>query len=204
MILEFSKRLLCATLILLPAVLSATHARGETQVSATQASDVYDYHRADYGELLTSAGAGVAVWTCDATRKIPPERALPAAQGDAACISAAKNDREAVQIIIRPKQPLQGLTATATELAGPDGATIPAENVKILRVYYHEVEHPTDSTGVKGRWPDALPPLDAPLDVAAGENQPLWVLVHVPEDAEGGDYAGSLHLQADGFRSTFR
>ena len=74
MILEFSKRMLCATLTLLPAILSATHASGETQVSATQSSDVSGYPRADYGELLTSAGARVAVWTCDATRKIPPER----------------------------------------------------------------------------------------------------------------------------------
>ena len=161
--------------------------------------DVPSYYRSDYGEVLFGGEGKTAVWWCDATRKVPRRRALPTATGRGATFSAAKNDREAVQIVVRPSEPLKGLKASASPLTGPRGAVIPAENIKILRVYYHFVDHPTDATGVRDWWPDALPPLAKPIDVAAGENQPLWVLVHVPRDAKAGDYQGSLSLEAEGF-----
>ena len=158
-----------------------------------------DFYRADYGESIVSGPAKAAVWWCDAAHKVPRQRAAPEKSGAAASLSAARNDREAVQIVVRPTQPLQGLTAAAGPLTGPKGAVIPAHQIKILRVYYHFVDHPTDATGVRDWWPDALPPLDKPLDVAAGENQPLWVLVHVPKDAKPGDYTGSIALRAEGW-----
>ena len=95
---------------------------------------------------------------------------MPTKSAPAARLSAAKHDYEAVQVVVHPSQTLRGLTAAAGPLAGPNGATIPARNVRILRVFYHFVDHPTDSTGVRDWWPDALPPLDQPIDVPAGEN----------------------------------
>jgi hypothetical protein len=139
------------------------------------------------------------VWWCDATRKIPPKRALPTARSETVTLSAARNDFEAVQVVVRAEQPLSDLRAATGDLQGPGGATIAADGVKILRVAYHQVHSPTDSTGVRDRWPDALPPLAEPIDVPAGENQPLWVLVRVPEDAAAGDYRGQLSLQAEGW-----
>ena len=102
-------------------------------------------------------------------------------------------------MVLRPTKPLRQLTAAAEEFRGPDGAAISAQNVQVLRVYYHKVHTPTDETGVRDDWPDALPPLDKPLDVPAGRNQPLWVLVHVPKDAKPGDYSGRLTLKAEGW-----
>jgi hypothetical protein len=170
----------------------------ETTVSFT----VPEYYRDDYGERIEGIEGDMAVWWCPATWKIAPRRRAPEKAVAAATLSAARDDHEAVQIVVRPGYPLKGLTATAAALAGPDGATIPAENVKILRVYYHFVEHPTDATGVRDRWPDALPPLTGPIDVAGGDNQPLWVLVHVPRDAKPGDYTGQVSLAAEGFSAT--
>jgi hypothetical protein len=114
-------------------------------------------------------------------------------------MSAARDDREAVQVIVRPRQALKGLTATVGALVGPGGATISAEEIQVLRVYYHNVRTPTDATSTPGDWPDALPPLNKPVDLAAGKNQPLWVLVHVPKDAKAGDYTGSVVLKAEGW-----
>ncbi len=156
-----------------------------------------EYYRIDYGELLDTPGDG-AVWWCPATHKIPPHH-FPMGSGRQASFSAARNDREAVQIVVRPKEDLHGLAAQAGPLAGPGGAAIPAEAIRVLRVAYHFVEHPTDRTGVRDFWPDALPPLDRPIDVPAGQNQPLWVLVHVPKDAKAGDYQGTVSLKAEGF-----
>ena len=162
---------------------------------------VPDYYRCDYGECLPGSTDETAIWWCNATHKIPKQRAAPIARSAAANFSAARNDREALQIVIRPNKPLKGLSAKAgpLTLVGQTGTGIPAENVKILRVYYHYVDHPTDGTGVRDWWPDALPPLDEPINVAPGENQPLWILVHVPQDAEAGNYETTLSLAAEGW-----
>ncbi len=106
-----------------------------------------------------------------------------------------------MQVVVRPTTPLKNLTATLAGLSGPGGATITPTEIHVLREFYHFVHHPTDSTGVRGWWPDALPPLAQPINVAAGTNQPLWVLIDVPEDATPGDYAGTLALKADGWRA---
>ncbi len=158
-----------------------------------------DYYRTDYGRRIADVGGKTAVWWCGAAHKVPKQRPLPEATSSAARLSAAGNDFEAVQVVVRPTELLKGLRATPGPLAGPNGTAIAAENVKILRVAYHFVDHPTDKTGVRDWWPDALPPLSKPIDVPAGENQPLWVLIHVPEDAKPGDYSGQVLLKADGF-----
>lgn len=160
---------------------------------------VPDFYRFDYGANLAGDAAGVAVWWCDAAHKIPRQRALPTVGSTEATLSAARNDYEAVQIVVRPYGPLKGLTAEAGPLVDRDGATIPEENVRISRVHYHYVDHPTDHTGVRDWWPDALPPLSGPIDVAAGENQPFWVVVYVPGDAKPGDYRGEIFLEAEDF-----
>jgi hypothetical protein len=168
----------------------------------TTARAAPEYYRSDYGERIEGPAGTAAVWWCDATWKVSRRRPAPEKTSPAARLSAARNDREAVQIVVRPKEPLKGLSATATAFAGPGGATIPADKIKILRVYYHFVDHPTDATGVRDWWPDALPPLDKPIDVPAGENQPLWVLIDVPKDAAAGDYSGSVSLKAEGWSAT--
>ncbi len=160
---------------------------------------VPDYFRSNYGAVIEGMTGDTAVWWCNATNKVPRQRILPRETAPAACLAAAKNDFEAVQIVVRPEKPLLGLTAACSGLSGADGAHITADEIEILQVYYHFVEHPTDATGVRADWPDALPPLDKPIDVAAGENQPLWILVHVPTSARAGEYTGTVELKAEGF-----
>ena len=175
-----------------------------TQDAATTACKlsfaVENYYRSDYGKLIS--GGPNAVWCCNATHKVSPQRPAPVQTAKAAKLAAARNDFEAVQVVVRPERGLKNLTASIDPLVGPDGATIGPEDLQILRVYYHMTENPTDGTGVRDRWPDALPPLDKPIDVAAGENQPLWILVRVRKDAKAGDYSGSLKLKADGWEAT--
>ncbi len=207
--------------------------------------------RADYGFLIEGVKGETAVWWCEAPWKVSRDRALPKALSQAATLSAARDDREAAQVVLRPSKDLKQLTAAVGPLyALPEttsmsseakrphpqplsqkergalnphpqplsqrergalnphprplsqkerGAVIPAENIRVFRVYYHPVRTPTDGLGSAGEWPDALPPLDKPLDLAAGKNQPLWVLVHVPRDAKPGEYAGVLKLKAEGW-----
>ncbi len=158
-----------------------------------------DYYREDFGRRIETGWSGAELWWCESTWKVSRDRPAPTAASSAATLSAARGDREAVQVVVRPAKALRQLTAVASSLAGPGGTTIPAENIQVLRVYYHQVTTPTDETGVRDEWPDALPPLDKPLDLPAGKNQPLWVLIHVPADAKPGNYAGMLNLKAEGW-----
>jgi hypothetical protein len=163
------------------------------------AARAQSFDRTDYGQRIEGVAGGTDVWWCEAAWKVSRSRPAPKETSAAASLAAARDDREAVQIVLRPKQDLKQLTATIESLRGPDGATIPAREIQVLRVYYHFVHTPTDRTGTRDWWPDALPPLDAPLDLTAQQNQPLWLLVHVPRDARPGDYAGHLNLKATGW-----
>lgn len=171
--------------------------RGEVASTATLQLCVPDFYRSDYGERLTGVASDLGLWWCDATRKVPRQRALPAATGETLRMEAACDDWEAAQLVLRPSSEIRSLQIRPIELKGPGEARIPAENIRIYRVYYHFVHHPTDYTGVRDWWPDALPPLDEPLDIQPGENQPLWILVHVPRDAAPGDYEGQILLKSE-------
>jgi hypothetical protein len=165
------------------------------------ATNDYRFDRADFGERIEGVQGDVDVWWCEATWKVHQDRPTPEGVAKNASISTARNDHEALQIVVRPKKALQQLTATAGELTGPGGACIPAKNIQVLRAYYHQVQIPSDRLSPRGWWPDALPPLDKPVDLAAEKNQPLWFLVNVPQDAQPGDYTGKVTLKAEGWNA---
>jgi len=157
---------------------------------------VPDLHSTSYGERLAGGGGAADLWWASSGWKISRVRPAPADEGKAVRIRAARNEAEAAQLVVRPKQALRGLTATAGPLAGPGGATMAAGAVEVLRVRYVPVTQPTDASGCVADWPDPLPPLVAPLDLEAGRNQPLWVRVTVPRDAKPGTYTGTIRLAA--------
>jgi len=154
-----------------------------------------------YGERLPSPDPGVALWWASSGWKVSRTRPAPTAQGAAVHIELARNEAEAAQIVVRPTGDLQGLTAMAGGLVGPDGARLPASAIEVLRVRYAAVAHASDALGGVGDWPDPLPPFRGGIRVAAGENQPLWVLVRAPRDARASTYRGTVTLLAEGFRA---
>jgi len=160
-------------------------------------TQTHPLERSDYGYWIGDH------WWCEADWKVSRDRPFPDITNlpKPISISAAKNDVEGFQFILRANKGarIAGLTGSVTELKGPNGAIIPAENVELLYVYYHFVHSRTDDTGLISDWPDALPPLDHPIDIPAGKNQPIWVNVKVPTDATAGNYQGTFHLKsADG------
>lgn len=156
---------------------------------------------ADYGYRLASRD-GVELWWCEAARKVGRSRPAPEAASEGVELSAARNEFEAVQLVLRPNRGLADLKVSTSDWVGPDGAAIPQRAIDVLRVAYVPVTVPTDQFGAPGEWPDPLPPLcpdGSGLDVTKETNQPLWILVHVPEDATAGRYKGSIRLTADGW-----
>ncbi len=155
-----------------------------------------------YGERLPGSTEQVGLWWASSGWKVGQERALPQARGDAILIRAAKNEAEAAQLIVRPAAAMKGLTVEAGVLAGPGGATIPAQNIDILEVRYVNVTRATDKSTTPGHWPDPLPPLTKALHLMRGMNQPFWIRVRVPRGVPAGVYQGTINLSAEGYKAT--
>lgn len=184
----------------------------EAQISLRQNERVLFAAKAEFSvPALFAADYGFRVgdlddiWWCDAAHKISRERPLPTASTEVGStpkanagvvISAAKNEYEPFQIALRPKENLRGVTVSASELKSENGATLGKENIEICEVAYVNVSQPTDATGAAGDWPDPLPPHRAPIDLAANQNQPFWITVHVPKNARAGIYRGTVQITA--------
>ena len=140
---------------------------------ALEGATISESHVCRDGNVITAKGAGVAI-----------EFGLK--------IAAARNDYESVQLVLKPAsdQVLKGVTVS--ELKGPNGAKIPAENITVRDEFFHFVDHPTDWTGVREFYPDALPPLVFPKTLGAKLNAPLWLPVYVPFGTPAGDYAATV------------
>lgn len=155
------------------------------------------YLNATKGEILPGSNGQIGLWWASSGWKIGRDAAVPQTQGQAVTIRAARNEVEAAQLVIRPKEAVNRLTVTPEPLTGPSGATLPATCVEILEVRYVNVTQPTDRSAEAGYWPDPLPPLAGPMDLEAGKNQPFWVRIHVPREAKAGQYKGRLRISAE-------
>jgi len=174
--------------VLLLLLLSTSHVFAEAN----------DYFRLPYGQLLPASSQQVGLWWASSGWKISPDKPLPKETSNAIILRAARNEAEAVQLVVRPTVPLKEFTIGA--LACAQGASvIPAENINVLKVRYVNVTRPTDKSSAPGLWPDPLPPLNGPIDLEANRNQPFWIRVKVPRTTSAGTYTGRLHLSAQDF-----
>jgi hypothetical protein len=152
-----------------------------------------------YGAMI-STSPECAVWTCDATYKVGRDRVLPVATNAFAHFSAARNEYEPVQVVLRPNVALSNAIVSVTDLAPlspSNSVSISATNFEICLVEYVPVTEPTDYTGVIGMHPDPLLPWTNAIHLSSGVHQPIWITVHVPKNAAAGLYEATLTIQSD-------
>lgn len=153
------------------------------------------------GEQLPGSTGAVTLWWAASGWKIPPERIRPARESPEVRVALARNEAEAVQLVVGPAENLRGLRVETADLIGPGGAVFPIAGIEVLRVRYLDLARPTDETGSAGEWPDPLPPLRGPIDVRGGRQQPLWIRVTARRDQPPGTYRGRLALRAEGWQA---
>ncbi|MBN1460161.1 MAG: S-layer homology domain-containing protein [Armatimonadetes bacterium] len=160
------------------------------------------------------------VWVVSSLERVRPD--TPAESDTNIELYAAKGEYESFQIIVTaPAGGLTGVNVIAEDLQGPAAAVIPVDNVTLYREHYVYVSHVGDyginrSEG-PGWYPDGLIPfvdpttgndltgaeLDAvPFDLAAGQNQPIWIDVFVPRTVTSGHYAATFTVTSDQGEST--
>ncbi len=139
---------------------------------------------------------GATLWTTTTMDKVLREAAPPTGSGDGLHLSAAKNEIEPMQVVVRPDAAAT-VTLAMSSLAGP--GTI--DGIEVRRVGYVRIAEPSDPSSIpSGFMPDPLEPTSfgASESLAGGENQPFWITVKVPADAAAGDYAGTLTITVNG------
>ncbi|NOY59867.1 MAG: DUF4091 domain-containing protein, partial [Calditrichaeota bacterium] len=181
-------------------ILHKTYDMLNRTVTTVKAATKEDYLQSiDYGNLIGTFD-GITLWWTDGVRKISRERPAPVSaeilKKPAIHFSAAKNEYEPMQLVLRASQDLENISAKAGPLVNAAGKKLPLEAVKIMLVDYVDIQHPTDEIGSKGFWPDPLPPLRGRFSLKKGQNQPLWILIYVPANTQAGDYTGEITLKA--------
>lgn len=140
--------------------------------------------------------AGATLWTTTTMDKVLREAAPPTGTGAAISLSAAKNESEPFQIVVRPDADAVA-SLSITPFTGP--GTI--EDVELRRVGYVRIQAPSDPSGIpSGTIPDPLEPAAFGADhaLAGGQNQPFWITVRVPPGAPAGDYTATLTVTVGG------
>ncbi len=118
------------------------------------------------------------------------------------------------KLVVSSGSALNGVAAEVADLAGPDGAKIPAS---AILVRYAQLGPDTEDVneGLKPcdggtevrykrgtrRFEALLPeaPAEVPVSAKGGVAlQPVWLTVRVPRDARPGEYRGGLTVRADG------
>jgi hypothetical protein len=151
----------------------------------------------------------LAIWPVNALVKVfrddMPPREIPPAS-----ISAARNEREPLQLLLRCRRGMTGLRAVADAPVNGRGETLPAPEINV--VGYVPVDHATSyysidvpdwqrkfptapgrCDGWAGWWPDPLASTDS-FDLQPDQTQPIWLTVAIPDDARPGDYRGVVSL----------
>ncbi|HWQ91462.1 MAG TPA: glycoside hydrolase domain-containing protein, partial [Clostridia bacterium] len=158
-----------------------------------------------YGARLTDSPE-CATWWCEPTYKVnrdrlpPPASWAPGTNGPPSVeISAARNEYEPFQIVLRPTAPLHDVQISVADFSldeEPGSPGISATNVEICLVDYVPVTQPSDYTGTTGDHPDPLIPVTSSLELAAGQNHPLWITVFVPKETPPGEYQSQITIQS--------
>ncbi|MDW8051833.1 MAG: DUF4091 domain-containing protein, partial [Armatimonadota bacterium] len=151
---------------------------------------------AHYGYLLKGAPEWAGLWWCEWGWKVGRTRPLPTQTRTAVRLSAARGEYEPVQIVLRPSQPLRLLKVEVSDLKAGK-YRIPAEYVEVREVAYVPVTYPTDRMGTPDDYPDPLPPLQLPMELAPGQNQPLWLTIYAPYGTPAATYKGTLQLHTN-------
>ncbi len=124
--------------------------------------------------------------------KVLREATPPTKAGAAISLSAARNEFEPFQVVVRPDAAAT-VTVTMTPFTGP--GTL--DRVELRRVGYVKIAQPSDPGSILSReMPDPLEPMKfgAAESLAGGRNQPYWITAYVPPDAKPGDYTATLTI----------
>ena len=126
--------------------------------------------------------------------KFRRDRPFPEPLRTAYRMTLGREEHESFQVAVAALgQPLQNVTVTV-RWEGPG----PHPEVLLRPVGYVETKPDPDNLAeYTGWWPDPLLP-PGPVDVAAGQTQPVWGTVHATQQTPAGEHTATVTVQAAG------
>jgi hypothetical protein len=164
---------------------------------------------------IIQASQSLNVWTSSPAAKIQPTT-HPGIE-KTIVLEGALGSYESYQVVVSASTALTGVNASASDLTDSAGHRILSSNLTFFREAFIDftgvVENepgnqpaPKNSPTGDNRVPDPLIPfmdpytpgraVGAPFNVAAGQNQPVWLDVYIPADAIAGTYTGTITVTA--------
>ncbi len=153
---------------------------------------------AHYKNLLKSNYGNLAILFAPSTKKIlrkmtPNDEIF--SDGDSARISLAKNEHEAIQLVIVPLNN----NFAKVNITISQAISVKTGNLSDgLKISWHPVGYVGYSNGrrlVSEPWPDVLLPAGE-FDIRRNELQPVWVEVYAGEKTPAGDYEAHVTVKA--------
>jgi hypothetical protein len=165
--------------------------------------------------VIPIAAADWRVGTVADTRRVLREETGVFDAKPAVAISAARNEWESFQVLIRSTSPVRGVTMVPADLVGPDGSHLPASAARIYRQHQLEITKasPRNKDFKPGWYPDALIPSRhpltrapltgarfsaAPFDLPSNQTHGFLIDLHIPADARPGNYHGVYRVKGAG------
>lgn len=163
---------------------------------------------------LSPGNNGTTIWVVDGDERVRAGSAprletdvYSASRGELR-LDAARNESVAFQVVFRPNARHAGpYQIRFTDLEGPAGTLESAATYRVFRSQYvradeiaswypAHVGEPIASTLVL----DKLVPWDAPIGggpliLTESRNEAIWIDLHVPSDAEPGEYRGTVSVE---------
>ena len=104
-----------------------------------------------------------------------------------------------MQIVVIPRnEELKNVRVEFSGLGGPEGDTIPVNNIQWRWVDFVKTRQPHCPVDYIGWYPDPLLP-GVPRAIPSGTiHQPIWITVQVPRGIRGGDYRGTGRVYVEG------
>ncbi len=160
----------------------------------------------------------LTIQTISSLKRIGKIEALPTSP--ISTLFAARGESESFQLAIQaPTQGLTHVNVQVSNLSGPKNQVIPKKNITLYLEHYVQVQRPSPSEwGMTNRslgagwYPDGLIPFVVngskksgpkpnayaiPFNVQPHQNQPIWIDISVPRNAQPGRYVGRVTVTSD-------
>ncbi len=160
------------------------------------------------GETIQTHQASPDFWIAHSTTKIFKDNtgteslSTSPQDSDFLQLFVARGSTEFFQVVVSAgSSDLSSLQIEVSDLVSSNGSIISKKSVGAFLEYYVRVRSDTYYESVlayeKGEYPDALIPLVNSFAVNAGENQPLWFSITVPQDASPENYTATISVKGD-------
>jgi len=154
-----------------------------------------------YSASLPDEGPGFRLAPKSYVEDLDPA-AEPGPVGKGIRLEVTPGEHEPATFVIYATRDLPQVQIQVGDLHSEAGAPIPASAIEVRRVVRSPQRLTHDSKPDTAEIMNRFLARWKPMDVPTGEFREIWLTLHVPEEADAGEYAGEVKVQSAGLAGT--